>query len=103
MTAAIANTEFSENLFWDADPDDLDLDKHKTYVVARVLDYGKWKDWQTIKAYYGMNEIKKTAMRLRTLFPQSLSFIATMTNTPEEKFRAYNSLKSKKFSHLFIS
>jgi hypothetical protein len=103
MNAINKNSSFSENLFWDADPDDLDLDKHKTYVVGRVLDYGKWTDWQIIKNYYGIEEIKNTAKRIRTMFPQSLSFIATMTGTPENQFRAYEYLQAKKNKHLFIS
>jgi hypothetical protein len=103
MSTLKENNSFSENLFWDADLDDLDLDKHKTYVVGRVLDYGKWTDWQIIKNYYGMNEIKNTAKRIRTMFPQSLSFIATVTKTPENKFRAYEYLQNKKTAHLFIS
>ena len=30
--------DFSPNLFWDADPADLDFSKHMKYVVQRVLD-----------------------------------------------------------------
>ncbi|MDR2843067.1 MAG: hypothetical protein LBV57_00285 [Candidatus Symbiothrix sp.] len=94
---------FSENLFWDADMNDLDLDVHKTYIVGRVLDYGEWNDWQTIRNYYGMDELKKIALRIRTMFPKSLSFIATMTNTPEEQFRCYEQIKNKKNANYFIS
>jgi hypothetical protein len=97
------NHSFSKNLFWDADPDDLDLDKHKTYIIGRVLDYGKWTDWQIIKNYYGIDEIGNTAKHIRTMFPQSLSFIAAITQTPESHFRAYEYLKGKKNKHLFIS
>jgi hypothetical protein len=27
--------QFTRNLFWDADPKELDIDKHKIYVVNR--------------------------------------------------------------------
>ena len=29
---------FSENLFWDADPADLDMQRNKKYVVQRALE-----------------------------------------------------------------
>ncbi|MDR3267036.1 MAG: hypothetical protein LBT24_05650 [Tannerella sp.] len=95
--------KFSANLFWDANPDDLDLNKHKTYVVGRVLDYGEWSDWLAIKDLYGMEELKNIALRIRTMFPKSLSFIATMTHTPENQFRCYEQVKNNKNENYFIS
>jgi hypothetical protein len=68
---AQTNIKFSTNLFWDADPDDLDLNKHKAYVVGRVLDYGEWNDWLAIQDFYGMDELKNIALRIRTMFPTS--------------------------------
>jgi hypothetical protein len=97
---ATKNIRFSENLFWDADLNDLNLDVHKTYVVGRVLDYGEWNDWLAIRSYYGMDELKKIALRTRTMFPKSLLFIATMTNTPENQFRCYEQIKGKKNANL---
>jgi hypothetical protein len=34
---------FSKNLFWDAYLLDLDTDKHASYIVGRVLEYGNGK------------------------------------------------------------
>ena len=36
--------DFSPNLFWDADPADLDFSKHMKYVVQRVLERGTLDD-----------------------------------------------------------
>ena len=33
-------TQFSPNLFWDVNSADLDIDKHKAYIVERVLERG---------------------------------------------------------------
>ncbi|MDR0567203.1 MAG: hypothetical protein LBG47_09260 [Prevotellaceae bacterium] len=96
-------SRFSANLFWDADVNDLDFDVHKAYVVGRVLDYGEWDDWLAIRSYYGMEELKKIALRIRTMFPKSLSFIATVTNTPENEFRCYEQVKNKKNANHFIA
>ena len=85
---------FNPSLFWDIDLKDLDMEKHKSYIIGRVLDYGTWEDWQLIRDYYPMEEIKDTAIGLRSLFPQSLSFIAAVTHTSIETFRCYKSRQS---------
>lgn len=88
--------KFSKNLFWDADLKELDEQKHQAYVVARVLDNGKWEDWLYIRdELYGLDKIKNIALQLRSLERKSLSFIATITNTPEHQFRCYELLQSK--------
>ncbi|MDR2556577.1 MAG: hypothetical protein LBC49_02555 [Bacteroidales bacterium] len=86
---------FSKNLFWDVDVNDLDMEKHKSFIVARVLDYGTWDDWKKMKNYYGLEELGKISQNLRSIFPESLSFISTVTNIPQEKFRCYTLLQSK--------
>jgi hypothetical protein len=92
---------FSTNLFWDADPAELDMEQHAAYVVGRVLDYGTWEDWKLICQYYGMDKIKTIALNLRSMERKSLSFIATVTNTPENQFRCYTLLQSKNLHWYF--
>jgi hypothetical protein len=42
----ISLKDFSPHLFWDVDAETLDLEKHKTYIIRRVMEYGKLNDWQ---------------------------------------------------------
>ena len=86
---------FTPNLFWDADPADLDIDKHKAYVIARVLDYGRKTDWLLIRDYYGLETIRDIDLGIRTMYATSLSYVATLTETPEIQFRCYNEIHSK--------
>ncbi|GHV23855.1 hypothetical protein FACS189428_7720 [Clostridia bacterium] len=58
---------FSKYLFWDTDPAGLDMEKHKKYIVERVLDYGSWEDWLLIRNYYGLDRLKEIALGLRSL------------------------------------
>ena len=78
---------FSENLFWDADPKELDLQRHRKYVVQRVLERGSEQDIRKAFDYYGFQTVVDTAKSLRTLEPQALSFIAGLANEPREDFR----------------
>jgi ribosomal protein S8 len=80
---------FSKHLFWDIDEEELDMEKHKAFIVERVLDYGFINDWNTIKKYYSLDELGKIAMRLRCLSKKSLSFITVVTNTKKEDYRCY--------------
>jgi len=86
---------FSGNLFWDAATKELNMERHASYIIGRVLDYGRWNDWIFICNYYGLDKIKEISMGIKTLFPESLSFIATVTHTPENQFRCYEQIHSK--------
>ncbi|GHT87726.1 hypothetical protein FACS1894137_15340 [Spirochaetia bacterium] len=88
-------SNFSPNLFWDIDLADLDMEKHAPYIVERVLDNGQMTDWVFIRMYYGMDKLRDIALKIRTMSPQSLAFISTVTFTPENKFRCYEQIHSK--------
>jgi hypothetical protein len=86
--------KFSPNLFWDSDTSTMDMEQHAAFIIARVLDYGRWQDWLFVREYYGMERVKEIALGLRSLRPESLSFIATVTITPENQFRCYEQIHS---------
>lgn len=86
---------FSPNLFWDIDLATLDMEKHASFIVSRVLDYGTMNDWLAIKSYYGLERLREIALNIKSMERESLSFISTITNTPEDKFRCYKLLQSK--------
>jgi ribosomal protein S8 len=79
----------SKHLFWDIKIDALDFDKHKSYVISSVLEYGGINDWKQIRDYYGISEIATVAMSLRNLDKKALSFISLLSNTSKENYRCY--------------
>jgi len=81
--------DFSTHLFWDVDPDDLDLNKNKKLIIHRVLDYGLITDWECLYNFYGIDEIAKTAVNIRDLDKKSASFISLLSNAPLDKFACY--------------
>lgn len=80
---------FSENLFWDIDLSELDMQKHASYIMARVLDYGTWNDWLIMRNCYTRQQIRDTVLNLRCLSSKSLNFISLYTKTPIQEFRCY--------------
>ena len=81
--------DFSPNLFWDADPADLDFSKHMKYVVQRVLERGTLDDMRHMFSMYGFDNVVATSKTLRSLDPVSFSFIVNLSGQPKESFRCY--------------
>ena len=50
-------SDLSQHLFWDIDPENLDMEKNKRTIIHRVLQYGLINDWLMIYNYYGLYEI----------------------------------------------
>jgi len=92
MTELIKN--LSPRLFWDTCYNQVDMIEHKSFIIARVLEYGTINDWRIILKYYGLKEIAKTATKLRTLDNKALAFIATLSGIEKDKFRCYTNQQS---------
>jgi len=84
----------SEHIFWDVDPKNLSIEKHFSFIVKRVLEYGLMEDWNVLRDHFSITEIAEEAMKFRELDRRSLSFISTISKEPKEKFRCYTSRQS---------
>jgi hypothetical protein len=84
----------SKHLFWDTDIEVISIDKNKSFIIQRVLEYGFMGDWNLIKKWYGIEEIGEVACQFRTLDPRALSFLVNITNIPINKFRCYTTKQS---------
>jgi len=82
-------SSFSSHLFWDTDKNNLELEKHKAYIIKQVLEYGLMDDWKILKRIYGLKTITETAKNFRELDKKALSFIAAVSNEPIDSFRCY--------------
>ena len=91
-------TDFSKHLFWDIDVSNLDFEKHKEFIVQRVLEYGLMKDFVLLINNLSLNQVKDIAINLKSLDDRTLNFISTITNTPLQDFRCYT-LKQSQQTH----
>src|SRR5690554_363790 len=89
MEKKITIADFSQHLFWDVDLSRFDLEKHKTHLIHKVLEYGKMKDWNLIKELYGLDAIKETALNVRTLDAVTLAFVSNLFQIDKTEFRCY--------------
>lgn len=81
--------QFSKHLFWDVKRNSIDLDKHKSYIIKQVLEYGLIDDWRIIQNYYGIEQIAEVTKSFRELDKKALSFISFLSKTPLKEFRCY--------------
>ena len=86
--------ELSDNIFWDVEKGSIDLELNAPYVVQRVLEYGQIGDWNLLLGFYGLDRIVLISKKLRSLEPRALSFISTISGTPIDQFRCYNTRQS---------
>ncbi|GHV89107.1 hypothetical protein AGMMS50267_14670 [Spirochaetia bacterium] len=56
---------FSPVLFWDINVRKINYDKEIEFVLERVFDKGIENDEREAVRYYGINKIKKTALKIR--------------------------------------
>lgn len=79
----------NNNLFWDIDINDLNLDKHVRFIIERVLTKGDLNDWFEMKKIYGLNRIKQEVIQIRYLDKKTLNLLSLFFHIPKEDFRCY--------------
>ncbi len=50
--------QLTQTLFWDVNTQTIDCDKNDAFIVERVMNMGNLHDFQIIKAYYAISNIK---------------------------------------------
>jgi uncharacterized protein DUF6922 len=83
-------SEFNPVLFWDTKMKNINPEDHAAYIIERVVTRGNMKDWERLKAMYGLERIKNISTRLRSLDKKTLSFLSTYFNVRKEQFRCYS-------------
>ncbi len=63
--------KFRQSLFWDTNPDNIDLKKNAQYVIERVLDHGNDMEVRWLRNFYDLSIIKKIVIKSRSLRPET--------------------------------
>lgn len=89
MSKEITINDFSKHLFWDVDLNGFDLEKHKSHLIHKVLEYGFINDWELLKKLYGLDTIKQVSLNLRSLDAVTLSYLSAIFKIDKTEFRCY--------------
>jgi hypothetical protein len=61
-------------LFWDTNPEKIDIKTHKKYIIEKVLEYGGLTSLWWIQKIYPTNQIIETLLSSRRISPKSKNF-----------------------------
>jgi hypothetical protein len=75
---------FSQNLFWDYPLQNIDLKKHKRYVIERVMTRGFLADFYIILQLYSKIEIQEALKKSRELDKKTANFCEYYFDLPEK-------------------
>lgn len=79
-----------KKLFWDSDFESLDLEKHKKYIIERVLERGyEWRQFKEMINYYGREEIIETIKKARYFDDKTIRFCHYYFDIPLNEMRCY--------------
>lgn len=78
---------FTKKLFWDVDPDSIDLDKHARFVIERVLTRGSADDFSELQRTYGKDRIRQELRNCRSLDPKTIRFCSVIYDLRKEDFK----------------
>lgn len=65
---------FLKSVFWDVSSKEIDLEKDKNYVIARIAEKGKLKDVQWMKKTYGVPAIRRVVKNSRNVSLKTKNF-----------------------------
>lgn len=86
----------SKQLFWDVDQEGIDPERHANWLVKRVLEYGRWGDWQILVRHYGKPRLAGIATGIRDMQPRALAFCLAWFQLPPSAFRCSASTPSRR-------
>lgn len=71
-----------KSLFWDVNPDVLDWQKNKQFIIERTLQRGLTKEVETIFSTYTFSEIKEALLNSKTLDKKTANYFCIKFNIP---------------------
>jgi len=81
--------ELRPSLFWDANVQTLDLQKHKTQVIERILMRGRLEEYRDMMKFYGSDTVRDVVLNARYLDKYTMAFCSTIFDIPLNEFRCY--------------
>lgn len=76
-------------LFWDVNPEEIDLLKNQAFIIERITNRGHWEEFKKMVSYYGREKVKEVLVNARYLDKRSLSFCSFFFDIPQSEFRCY--------------
>lgn len=79
---------FSPNLFWDTPIEKIDIEKHKNYIIERVLSRGLLADFYFLLQLYTSEEITNAVKKSKTFDKKTINFCSHYFKIPVNELHA---------------
>ena|SRR5208283_1693369 len=76
-------------LFWDIDPQRLDLDLNNRLIIERIFMLGNKSQIQALIRYYGLDVIRREIVHAGNLDPKTINWVSKILHIPKKKFTCY--------------
>ena len=70
---------------WDTPKDKVDANKHSSFIIERVLEYGDEKSIEWLNDTYKKGEIVSVLKEIKKISPKTGNFFALYYNIPKEE------------------
>jgi len=77
--------KFLEKYFWDTDFKKVDKEKHKAYIIAKVLEYGNLEAVRWLLRNYQTRSLIKILAKSRQFTPKVANFWAVYFDIPKNQ------------------
>lgn len=79
----------SRQAFWDVDMARIDYTKNARYVVEKVIERGKHRDFLELLKFYGFEGVKSLAINANFLSDISMNFCCKLFDLQPTDFKCY--------------
>ena len=75
-------TALADHLFWDVERSGIDPERHAAWLAQRVLEYGRWADWQLLVAHYSKPRLAELVNRPAESPAPAIRILLRLVSTP---------------------
>jgi len=79
---------FSQYLFWDTAIEKIDIEKHKNYIIERILTRGMLSDFYFLLQLYTSEEITSAVKKSKVLDKKTVNFCSHYFKIPQNELHA---------------
>jgi hypothetical protein len=80
---------FDKRIFWDVNPEKMDLDIRANFVIERVFERGDVEDIRQCRRYYGDEKVTQALLSAKYLPLHTIHFASAIIDKPLNEFRCY--------------
>jgi hypothetical protein len=84
----------NKRIFWDTRLEDIDLEKHRAFVITRVFEWGHLDELRALLKFYKREDIVEGLTSQKYLSKRTFQFASALLDIKKEKFTCYSPIPS---------